>query len=125
MLVALFIIVDDDLEHPIYAEPQPDDVDSDIWEKVCEVVQEVMEGDLRSEGSTVVDGKVLAWRAMLRNGMTFVAVVDGGVTSGTVEKYLKALQRRYFDEVDDVRRPERAGVADVVVEVIPPWEDED
>ena len=38
--------------------------------------------------------------------------------------YLQQLAKRYMDEVDDWRSPDKAGVADVVVDVIPPWEEE-
>ena len=52
-----------------------------------------------------------------------MAIVSDDIRSSDVESYLKQVQRRYFDEVDDARRPERDGVADVVVDVIPPWDE--
>ena len=39
------------------------------------------------------------------------------------ETYLLRLADRYMDEVDTPRSPERSGIIDVVVEVIPPWEE--
>ena len=78
----------------------------------------------RRRGNVEVEGYVVGWRVMVRNALAFVAVVQD-VSGASVERYLKQLQRQYFDEVDDVRKPEREGVADVVVDVIPPWEDED
>ncbi|MCB9678911.1 MAG: hypothetical protein H6737_27670 [Alphaproteobacteria bacterium] len=124
MLVALFIIVDEDLEDPVYADPDPEDLEPELWERIGELVNDMADGEITPEGVESKDGTVLAWRYLPRNGLAFIAVVED-VPAPMVDRYLRQLQRQYFDEVDDVRRPEREGVADVVVDVIPPWEEDD
>ncbi len=122
MLTFLAIIVDDELRSPIYAEPSPDELDPEIWARVGEVVLEVQDGELKPNGHEKLGDGVLAWRALIRNGLTFIALAED-VEPADLKAYLKSLVQTYFDEVDDVRRPERDGVADVVVDVIPPWEE--
>ena len=127
MLVALFIFVDEDLEDPLYADPEADDLEPEVWERVAELIQDVSEGDADGDGTDTIDAAddaVIGWRLVPKTGLSFVAVVQDA-TASQVERYLKALQKRYFEEVDDVRRPEREGVDDVVVDVIPPWEEDD
>lgn len=125
MLAGLFIIVDEDFDDIIYADPTPEDMDPELWEKVVEVVQDSAEADAAAEGTVKVGEYWVGFRALHRNGLTFVAVVEDMVPEGQVQAYLKNLIRHYFDEVDDVRNPERDGVADVVVDIIPPWEDDE
>lgn len=124
MLVALYIIVDEDLGDPIYADPDPGDIEPEVWNRVGEILVEVRDNERPSDGAVPVDEFIVGWRVMVRNQLAFVAVVQD-VSNAQLERYLKQLQRQYFDEVDDVRKPEREGVVDVVVDVIPPWEDED
>lgn len=127
MLVALFIFIDEDIDDPLYADPEIDQVEPEVWERVAELMQDVAEGDVDGDGTDTVEAMedaVIGWRLVPKTGLSFVAVVEDA-TSGQVERYLKALQKRYFEEVDDVRRPEREGVDDVVVDVIPPWEEEE
>jgi hypothetical protein len=57
--------------------------------------------------------------------VSFVAIVTDDVRAADVDRYLLLFSRRYMDQVDDPRNPERDGVEDIVVDVIPPWEDGD
>ncbi|MEZ4239654.1 MAG: hypothetical protein R3F59_26570 [Myxococcota bacterium] len=125
MLLGLYIIVDDDVEDPVYAEPNPADLDDGVWEKVCETVEALIDGDADARGSTSVGEAVVAWRAMVKLGLTFVAVVSDDVKVSQIDAYLTKLAKRYVDEVDELRTPDRGGVADVVLDVVPPWEDDD
>ena len=67
----------------------------------------------------------MVWRHQSRIGLTMAAVLDPSIKVTVADRYLKSLFKQYLDEVDDPRQPERSGVADVVVDVIPPWEEED
>lgn len=125
MLVGLYIFVDDDFDDPIYRDPHPEDLDEGLWEAICETAVDALEGDSESEGHKTWGEYVVGWRLLSRLGLSFVAVVTDEVKPQAVETYLKALSRRYLDEVDDAREPEREGVEDVVVDVIPPWEDDE
>lgn len=124
MLAGLYIIVDDEFDAPIYADPSPRELDEGLWASVCEVVQDVFDEERDAKGSTAVGDHLVVWRALGKVGLTFVAIVRD-VKLPQVEAYLQRLARRYSDEVDDPRTPDRAGVEDVVVDVIPPWEDEE
>lgn len=122
MLHFLAILVDDDLRQPLYADPAPDEIEPEHWQRVGELVLDLQDGEARAEGTEEVGDLVFGWRHVARNGLTFVAFAEDVETSD-VKVFLKALVDHYFDEVDDVRRPEREGVADIVVDVIPPWEE--
>ena len=122
MLQALFIFVDEEFSSPIFAEPPEDNLEGEVWDTIYGAVHEALEGDRRSDGTEEVADCVVGWRVSVRTGLSFVAVVED-VKAGLVESYLLAVSRRYFDEVEDARRPDRHGVADVVVDVIPPWEE--
>ena len=123
MLIGLFIVVDEDFDHPIYAEPVVEEFDAELWAELTEIVEEVLEGDRKAVGIQEVGSYSIGWKTYMRNRLTFVAVVEG-VERPALHQFLAELGRTYFDEVDDVRNPEREGVVDVVVEVIPPWEDD-
>ncbi len=125
MLQALYIFIDDDFNDPIYADPDSEDVDEDLWHHICEAVNDALEGDAKSDGSRVVGETRFAWKVFLKTGLSFVVATDDEVKPSLLDKYLVQLSRQYMDEVDDIRHPDRDGVADVVVDVIPPWEDED
>ncbi len=125
MLQAVLIFVDDDFQSPIYASPERGDLDPDLWHEVCEAVNDALEGEVAPAGSRLGDGHRLGWRVLLKSGVSFVAVVHEDIKRKSLEGYLKALSVRYLAEVDNLRRPERDGVEDVVVDVIPDWEDDD
>ncbi len=125
MLRSVYIFVDSDFDIPLYAEPEPADVDPDVWETICEAVNEAIDGDGDSHGFTRIGDQTVGWKIHVKLGISFVAVVDQSVKTRHLASYLKGLTTRYLDEVDDARRPEREGVVDVVVDVIPPWEDDD
>lgn len=125
MLEALYIFVDDEFTDPVYADPNPQDLDPDLWERLCEVVLEAIDADGPTEGTAKHGEMIFGWRVVEKNGISFVCAVTDDVSPKHVERYLHMLQKRYYDEVDDLREPERDGVADVVVDVIPPWEDEE
>ena len=122
MLRALLIIVDEDFGSPLYAEPQISELEPDHWHAVRELIVEVFEGDRSADGVEPHGDVLICWKVLSRNGLSFVAITED-LEKAEVESYLKQLVRHYFDEVDDVRRPDRDGVADVVLDVIPPWDD--
>jgi hypothetical protein len=125
MLLGLYIIVDDDYDTPLYADPSPADLDDGVWEKVCQLVEDVLDRDTDARGAVRVGEATVAWRAMVKLGLTFVAVVSDDVRTQQIESYLQKLAKRYTDEVDDLRAPDRGGVADIVADVVPPWEEDD
>lgn len=125
MLVGVFILVDDEYGSPVYADPQPSELDEGVWHQVCELVQEVLDSEKETRGTLVVGENLIGWRSLLKTGITFVVVVTDDVRPQSVELYLQKLAKRYADEVDDWRSPDKAGVADVVIDVIPPWEEDD
>ena len=122
MLNALYIFVDDDFADPVYADPSVEDQDEAMFTAVCEAANDAFEGDARPNGHKDWHDSMICWRFQSRLGLTFVAVVSDDIRAGQVDQFLTDLSRQYLDEVDDPRHPERAGVADVVVDVIPPWE---
>jgi len=125
MLVGMYILVDDEYGSPIYAEPPPSELDDGVWHQVCELVQDVLDGEQETRGTLQQGEMLIGWRSLLKTGITFVAVVSAGVRPQLIELYLQKLAKRYADEVDDWRSPDKAGVADVVIDVIPPWEEDD
>ena len=124
MLTGVYIVVDDDLDTPMYAEPGVAELDDGVWDKVCEVVRDAFDGETDARGTTVVGESLVAWRALPKVGLTFIAITTDDVRPQQVELYLQQLAKRYMDEVDDWRAPDKAGVSDVVIDVIPPWEEE-
>ncbi len=125
MRIGVYIVVEDEFADPIYAEPDPEDLEEGLWERACEIVLEAIEGGGEIRGALVESGVLLGWRTLPKAGLSFLAFSPQEIGRARLEAYLKDLSQRYLDEVDDVRRPERAGVADVVVDVIPPWEEEE
>ena len=125
MLIGLYIFIDDEFEDPVYGEPSPADQDATLWEIACEAVNDALEDEATVHGVKNSGKSRVAWNVHARQGISFVAIVSDEVKAGEVEKYLAKLARRYMDEVDDPRNPERAGVDDVVIDVIPPWEVDD
>jgi hypothetical protein len=125
LLLALCILLDDEFEFPIYTEPPADDMDVELWDGICELVQEILDGDREKSGSLELGESRIVWRHLARLGLTFVAAAADDLSVQTLDKYLKAVSNRYQDEVVNLRNPERDGVADVVLDVIPPWEEDD
>lgn len=126
MLLGLYIFLDDEFDDAIYADPKdPGDLDDGLWEAACQAVQDALDEESEPEGMKTVGEAWVAWRVLVRQGISFVTMVSDDVRSQDVERYLAAVARRYMDEVDDARNPERDGIADVIVDVIPPWEDEE
>ncbi len=124
MVVALYIFVDDDFNTPIYAEPGRQDLEPEVYTAICEAANDALEGDRSNAGThTDLEEMRLGWRLVSRIGLTFVCVVTDDINAPDLDIYLKALQKQYLDEVDSPRDPERDGVEDVVVDVIPPWEE--
>ena len=124
MLMGVYIFVDDDFDAPVYAEPDPDEIDEGIWTQACERVNEALENEGPANGVATYGDVKVAWRTQLKTGLSFVAL--GSELKGRdLESYLKQISQRYFDEVDNVREPDRIGVEDVVVDVIPPWDGAD
>jgi len=124
MLVAQFIFVDDDYDTPLYSVPEDGtELEPEVWEGICEVAHDAFDSEIGANGSKALGEHLLAWRLLSKFGLTFVVVVEEGLSSGEIEGYLKALSQSYLDEVDDPRRPDKDGVADVVIDVIPPWDE--
>ncbi|MBX2803584.1 MAG: hypothetical protein KTR31_38250 [Myxococcales bacterium] len=124
MLIGVYIVLDDQFSLPVYADPDPDELDEGIWVAACERVNDALESEGPTRGHCAVGDVEVAWRTHLKLGLSFVAIASD-VKTRALEKYLRLISERYLDEVDDVREPDRHGVADVMVDVIPPWEDED
>jgi len=127
MLEGVFIFVDDEYDDPIYADPAKDELpDEELWVAACQALDDAIEGDGPAMGSKKVAEWLVVWRHNAKTGLSFVAVVTDDVNEKHVHSYLQDLTRVYMDEVDDPLNPEREGVEDVVVSVVPAWdEDED
>ena len=123
MLVGLYIIVDDDYDSAVYADPAPADLDDGVWDRIGELVTDVLDGEIESRGTVKVGDSIVGWRSLVKTGLTFVAVTTDDVRTQHVEIFLQKLAKRYVDEVDDWRTPDKGGVSDIVVDVIPPWEE--
>lgn len=124
MLLGLYIFVDDDVGDPVYADPPRSELDDAVSVRVGEILQDLSDGEIDARGTQKVGETVIAWRSLTKTGITFVAVTDG-VRTQAVELYLQKIAKRYMDEVDDPRSPDRGGVSEVVVDVIPPWEEDE
>lgn len=124
MLIGLYIFVDDEFDDAVYRDPSKEDLDEGLWEAICEVTTDALDSDIEPEGHKAWGEYTIGWRHNSRLGLTFLAVVTDDVKSQSLDHYLRDLARRYLDEVDDPREPEREGVADVVVDVIPAWEED-
>jgi hypothetical protein len=125
MLLGLYIIVDEDIGDPVYSDPPVSELDDALVSRIGELVQDVADGEIDARGTLKVGEALIAWRSLTKTGITFVAAVTDDVRAQAVELYLQKIAKRYMDEVDDPRSPDRAGVSEVVVDVIPPWEAED
>ena len=123
MLVGLYIIVDDDYDSAVYADPAPGELDEDVWDRIGELVTDVLDGEIDARGTVKVNEAIVGWRSLVKTGLTFVAVTTDDVRPQHVEIFLQKLAKRYVDEVDDWRTPDKSGVSDIVVDVIPPWEE--
>lgn len=124
MLLGLYIFRDDEFDDPLYAEPASGDLDDGLWEAICEAANDAQEGTTDPEGHVAVGEAWVGWRWNEATGLTFVAAVTDDVKASQVAGYLSKLARRYLDETDDPRAPDRMGVVDVVVDVLPPWDED-
>ena len=120
----VFIFVDDEYARPLFADPDPDDVEPEVFDAICERITEALEDEGAPRGSRTLGDVRLAWSTHLSSGLSFVAFAEG-IAEKRLDAYLQSVSQRYFDEVDDVRSPDRVGVEDVVIDVIPPWEDDE
>jgi hypothetical protein len=125
MLLGLYIVVDDEIDDPVYAEPPKGEQDEAIWAKLGEIVNDLRDGEIEPRGSVKVGEAIVAWRSLVKTGLIFLAAVSDDVKPQLVEVFLQKVAKKYVDEVDDWRSPDRGGVSEVVVDVIPPWEAED
>lgn len=123
MLIGVYIFLEDDFQDPIYGEPARIELPDGVWAAIGEIVSDALEAESDPRGVTTKAGHQIGWRSLLKWGLSFVVVTTTDIRPQQVEQYLRELGNRYFDEVADLRHPERDGVADVVVDVIPPWED--
>lgn len=120
----VWIFRDDEFDSPLYAEPSREDLeDEPLWQVICEYVLDAVDGD--GPRFEVVDhnGDKVGWKLHARLGISFVVRAPGDQLVSDVKQFLTELAQRYFDEVDDARFPDLGGVDDIVVDVIPPWED--
>ncbi len=125
MLESLLIFIDDDFDDPIYASPAPDELDEDLWHAICERLTDVLDGEDKSDGSAVVDNVRYNWRTYVKTGLSFVCATSHDFKSSKIDRYLQAVIRQYMEDVDDIRHPQRDGVEDIVLGVVPPWEEEE
>jgi hypothetical protein len=123
MLLGLYIIIDDEFDRPIYADPDPEEQDLDLWEYAAELVGEALEAERRTLAVHPHGESHVGLLVNHRLQLSFIAIVTDDVPAKSVQLYLEMLHKRYMDEVDDPRRPDRTGVDDVVVDVIPPWDE--
>lgn len=124
MLQGVYIVLDDDFGHPLYADPPIHETDPDLWHDACEAVNDAIEGDAKPDGVITRGDTLIGYKVLSRFGLSFVALIESGeVGTRDVNAYLNQLSRRYFDEVDNARHPDKSGVEDVVVDVIPPWDE--
>ena len=123
MAHSLFIIRDEEYNSPLYAEPPSDELDEDLWEALCVVIHEAFEGDGAKTGSKPVGEYWLGWRLSPRLNVSFAVLVPDDIPKRDVDTYLKELSSHYFNEVTDYRYPDEDGLVDVVIDVIPPWDE--
>ncbi len=124
MLKALYIIVDDEADDPIYGDPPLADLDEGVFDRIHSLVQDLMDGEVEARGTQKTPEGLLGWRSLTKTGLTFVAMVTDTVRPQHLEIYLQKVAKKYVDEVDDWRSPDRGGVSEVVLDVIPPWEED-
>lgn len=124
VLVGLYIFQGDDFASPLYAEPTQREAEPEVWEAATQRALAVYEGEGEPVGVASEGDWRIGWRAVPHSDVVAVAVVSDEVQRRDLERFLKDLVTRYVDEVDDPSRPDRHGVADVVVDVVPPWEAE-
>lgn len=125
MLESLLIFIDDDFDDPIYAAPDVDEIDEDLWHIICERLTDVLDGEDKPDGSAVVDNIRYNWRTYLKTGLSFVCATSSELKSTQLDRYLQAVIHKYMEDVDSIRHPQRDGVADIVMGVTPPWEEEE
>jgi len=119
----VWIFRDDEFVDPIYAEPEQVDTDSALWQTICEHVLEAYENEGPRFDTVEVGEWRVGWKLHARTGVSVVAAVELEISITDLKQFLTDLAQRYFDEVDDARFPEVGGVSDIVVDVIPPWEE--
>ncbi|MFK7930638.1 MAG: hypothetical protein AB8H79_20800 [Myxococcota bacterium] len=119
----VWIFRDDEFDSPIHADPAVEDVEPSFWQEICEHVLESFEGDGPRFDTVQVGDDRLGWKLHARTGVTVVVQVSAEIGVSELKGFITELCQRYFDEVDDARFPEPGGVADVLLDVIPPWED--
>lgn len=119
----LYILRDDDFDTPIFAGVPIDDLDEDVWDAVMEVVHDAVENEGPRNGFSSVTESWIGWRHLARSGVSFIAVLDDEYEAGSVNEFLAELATHYMGEVDDVRFPDTEGLEDVLVDVIPPWDE--
>ena len=122
MEYGIWIFRDDEFLGPVYADPSRDELEEPgLWQFIREHVLEAFEGDGPRFETEVHDDWRFGWKLHARTGMSFVVAVHGEVTVSDLKQFISDLTQRYMDEVDDARFPDIGGVADIVVDVIPPW----
>jgi hypothetical protein len=124
MLLGLYIFRDDEYDDPLYAEPPSRELDESLWEALCEAANDAIEGEASAEGHSEHGDGWIAWQYREDDGLSFVAAVTDEVRPAQVDAYLKRLAQRYRDEVDEPRHPDKMGVVDVVVDIVPPWDED-
>jgi len=124
MEYGVYIFRDDEFLSPIHADPDQGDLDDPaLWQAMCEHVLEAVDGDgPRVGGDTQGEWRVF-WRVHARSNVTFVVIAPLEVKVGFLRRFLQDLQQAYVDEVDDMRFPDPGGVSDIIVDVLPTWED--
>ncbi len=125
MLVGLYIFVDDDdFDRPVHADPDSEELDPELWDAGVEALQDAFDDEGPAQGCIEVAEHWVAWKLHVKMGIAFLAIVSDDVSAPDVKAYLKLVHKAYFDEVDDARNPDRDGVAEVLIDVVAPWEDD-
>ena len=122
MLLGLYIIVDDEFDAPVYADRAADEQDETAWSLACECVNDALEGEGPARGVREHQEIVFAWRTQRKVGVSLISFASG-IKGRELAEYLRMIYARYADEVEDLRDPDRNGIEDVIVDVIPPWDD--
>ena len=119
----LYILRDDDFDTPIFAGVPIDDLDEELWNAVMELVHDAVENEGPRNGFAEIQDHWIGWRHLARSGVSFVAILEEEYDKGAVDEFLVELSTHYLGEVDDVRFPDTEGLEDVLVDVIPPWDE--
>ena len=122
MLAGLFIITDTEFDSPLYANPELDLTDDELYDVVCSQIADVVTGKGPVNGTMLLGDQRLVWRHNVAHGLSIAAVIDGELSAIAGQSYLKEILERLLDKVGRVQAPAPEDVATLVVDVVPPWD---